>query len=737
MCLSLVILIAISGVIADPVSAFHAALGPGTRKSTTGISLTRSTTRPHWACPAGACEAIINPRPVRAQGGFALPGKQALLEGSGELGGYDPKDLQSAYNIPSGVATTQTIALVDAFGYPNAESDLAKYRERYGLAPCTKANGCFRRVNESGEEANYPKANSLTQEEGWQGESALDLDMASAACPECHLVLVESNRESVRDLSEANIAAFKLGATEISNSWGLAENDSECGLLGCSEYREHFHHPGVVTTAAAGDTGYADEYSRGASPEFPASSPYVVAVGGTSLHKATNARGWSENVWNEPLHAVGTGSGCSLFEPKSSWQTDAACTNRTDNDVAAVAAVATPVSMYITPEGWAVAGGTSASAPLVAGIMAHASESTRSLEGGYAFYQDPGSLFDVTSGNNGSCTPPALDEYLCNAGMGYDGPSGLGTPDGVPTVQPLAVTAVEPHEGPEAGLTSVTITGSSFTGATAVKFGSAAATSFTVSSSGQIRASSPAGSGTVDVTVTTPAGTSANNPADKFTYIKQPAPAISGINPSSGPAAGGTKLTITGSNFTGATAVKFGSAAATSFTVSSSGQITATSPAGSGTVDVTVTTPAGTSATRLADWFTYLHAAATCALRPQSVRFGVGESSKKGKQGNRRKAGTVALIAICNQNDNGSLNGAIRLVGKKGKHGKQRTKVFQLGAVHAALKAGVATGVKMQLPAALVLAVRPGTKGSAAFTLTASNANGTSGATARIPSLKL
>ena len=650
MCLSLVILIAISGVIADPVSAFHAALGPGTRKSATGISLTRSTTRPHWACPAGACEAIINPRPVRAQGGFALPGKQALLEGSGELGGYDPKDLQSAYNIPSGVATTQTIALVDAFGYPNAESDLAKYRERYGLAPCTKANGCFRRVNESGEEANYPKANSLTQEEGWQGESALDLDMASAACPECHLVLVESNRESVRDLSEANIAAFKLGATEISNSWGLAENDPECGLVGCSEYREHFHHPGVVTTAAAGDTGYADEYSRGASPEFPASSPYVVAVGGTSLHKATNARGWSENVWNEPLHAVGTGSGCSLFEPKSSWQTDAACTNRTDNDVAAVAAVATPVSMYITPEGWAVAGGTSASAPLVAGIMAHASESTRSLEGGYAFYQDPGSLFDVTSGNNGSCTPPALDEYLCNAGMGYDGPSGLGTPDGVPTVQPLAVTAVEPHEGPEAGLTSVTITGSNFTGATAVKFGSAAATSFTVSSSGQIRASSPAGSGTVDVTVTT---------------------------------------------------------------------------------------PAGTSATRLGDWFTYLHAAPTCALRPQSDRFGVGESSKKGKQGNHRKAGTVALIAICNQNANGSLNGAIRLVGKKGKHGKQRTKVFQLGAVHAALKAGVATGVKMQLPAALVLAVRPGTKGSAAFTLTASNANGTSGATARIPCLKL
>jgi hypothetical protein len=316
--------------------------------------------------------------------------------------------------------------------------------------------------------------------------------------------------------------------------------------------------------------------------------------------------------------------------------------------------------MYITPEGWAVAGGTSASAPLVAGIMAHASESTRSLEGGYAFYQDPGSLFDVTSGNNGSCTPPVLDEYLCNAGIGYDGPSGMGTPDGIPTVQPLAVTAVE-----------------------------------------------------------------------------QPAPAISGISPSSGRAGGGTKLTITGSNFTGATAVKFGSTAATTFTVSSSRQINATSPPGSGTVDVTVTTPAGTTTAGPADWFTYLQPASTCALRPQSDAVAVGQSSKKGKHGNHRKAGTVALIAICNQNANGTLNGAVRLLGKKRKHGKQWTKVFQLGTVHAALKAGGATVLKMQLPAALVLAVKPGTKGSAAFTLTASNANGTSDATARIPSLKL
>jgi hypothetical protein len=393
-------------------------------------------------------------------GGNVLPDNRRLLEGGGEGGGYDPQDLRSAYNIPSGVGTTQTIALVDAFGYPNAESDLTTYRERYGLTPCTRGNGCFKKVNENGEEANYPKANSPEEEQAWEAESALDLDMASAACPECHIVLVQSSTESVRDLSEANITAVKLGATEISNSWGLTEKDPLCGIDGCAVYGESFHHPGVVTAAAAGDAGYDDEHFHGAAPEFPASSPYVVAVGGTSLHKAEDARGWSESVWDEPIQGAATGSGCSLFEPKPSWQTDAACTGRTDNDVAAVAASATPVSVYSTaippPEGpWALLGGTSVSSPLIAGIMAHASESARSLEGGYAFYQDPSSLFDVTTGNNGSCTPPFLQEYLCTAGVGYDGPSGMGTPDGVPVVQPLARTSSAGTSQPAPSVTGV------------------------------------------------------------------------------------------------------------------------------------------------------------------------------------------------------------------------------------------------------------------------------------------
>ncbi len=398
------------------------------------ISLTPSTTKPYWACPEGPCEAIIDPQPVRVPGGYALPAGGPLLEGGGVGGGYDPQDLQSAYKIPTSIEETQTIALVDAYGYASAESDLATYRKQYGLTPCTKANGCFKKVNESGEEANYPPPNS-----GWQVETALDLAMASAACTNpanCHILLVEATTASLENLGQSVNEAAKLGATEISNSYGLPEQ--LCGI-GCTPIsEEYYNHPGVVVTVSSGDNGYDNHLSecevKGklcASPNFPATSPYVVAVGGTSLHKASNSRGWSEEVWTE------AGSGCSKFEPKPAWQTDTGCAKRTDNDVAAVADSTTPVSVYANGS-WYLVGGTSASSPLVAGIEAHASKYTRSL-GAHAFYKYPGSLFDVTTGSNGTCTPPAEDEYFCHAEVGYDGPTGLGTPDGVPAAPPPTV----------------------------------------------------------------------------------------------------------------------------------------------------------------------------------------------------------------------------------------------------------------------------------------------------------
>jgi IPT/TIG domain/Subtilase family len=476
------------------------------------IALRPSKSKPHWACGHGPCEAIVDPPPVHRGAHFALPGRGPLLEGSGEKGGYDAQDLEAAYKIPLSGGSTQTIALVDAYGYSAAEPDLAKYRTRYGLPPCTKANGCFRKVNQRGEEGNYPGEG--TRE--WLPETALDLEMASAACPECHILLVQASGEFAAETAESVNTAARLGANEISNSYGYAEIYKPwCGTTGCAQYSSDYDHPGVVVLASSGDSGYDDQDWGFATPNFPATSPYVVAVGGTSLQKAANARGWSEAVWGEASY--GSGSGCSNFEAKPSWQTDTACAKRMDNDIAAVGACATPVSVYSSyfSGGWEDLCGTSVSTPLAAGIVAHESEEVRNL-GPQAFYQSLVTLVDVTEGSNGTCTPPSEDEYFCHAIAGYDGPTGLGAPLG-PAAGPT-LTRVEPSEGPPAGGTSVTITGTNFIGVSAVKFGSNNATEFTVNSSTSITATSPAGSGSVDVQVTTPEGTSAANTGDRFSY---------------------------------------------------------------------------------------------------------------------------------------------------------------------------------------------------------------------------
>ncbi|MFA4849293.1 MAG: IPT/TIG domain-containing protein [Methanoregula sp.] len=191
-----------------------------------------------------------------------------------------------------------------------------------------------------------------------------------------------------------------------------------------------------------------------------------------------------------------------------------------------------------------------------------------------------------------------------NRDLKYTAGTGHSTSPTAPTV-----TGISPTSGPDIGGTVVTVSGTGFTGATGVKFGTTAGTSLTVNSATQITITSPAGAaGTVNVTVTTPAGTSATSPADEFTYTKTTsAPIVTGISPTSGPLAGGTVVTVTGTGFTGATAVTFGTTAGTSLNVNSATQITITSPAGAaGTVNVTVTTPAGTSATSPADEFTYI-----------------------------------------------------------------------------------------------------------------------------------
>jgi hypothetical protein len=336
-------------------------------------------------------------------------------------GGYDPADLRSAYDLPSESAGSgQTVAIVDAYDDPNAESDLAVYRSRYGIPACTSASGCFRKVNQTGG-TSYPRA-----EPGWAVEISLDLDMVSAACPNCHILLVEASNNSDSNLDTAEDEAVTLGATEVSNSWAGPE------FAGESSDDSFFDHPGIPITVAAGDEGYGAQY--------PSASPDVIAVGGTALTRASNARGWSETAWS------GTGSGCSAYEPKPAWQTDKGCANRTDNDVAAVASTETPVSIadsyrlpreFSVPEaGWTLVGGTSVASPLVAGTMALADAYTRSFPGAEALYEEAaqngtGVLDNVTSGSNGSC-----GTYLCEAGPGYNGPTGLGSMSGAPLVLP-------------------------------------------------------------------------------------------------------------------------------------------------------------------------------------------------------------------------------------------------------------------------------------------------------------
>ncbi len=314
--------------------------------------------------------------------------------------GYGPSDLQSAYKLASSTAGVgQTVAIVDAFDDPNAESDLGVYRSTFGLPACTTANGCFRKVNQNGG-TSYPRRSS-----SWSEEISLDLDMVSAICPNCHILLVEASSNSFTNLAAAVDEAAKLGANEISNSYGGSEYSGE------TSDQSHYNHPGIAVTVSSGDGGYG--------VDFPASSQYVTAVGGTHLVTASNTRGWSETVWS------GAGSGCSAYIGKPSWQNDTRCSMRTVADVAADADPNTGVAVYdtLSEPGWLVFGGTSVASPIIASVYALAGNASSVSYGSYS-YSHTSSLFDVTSGSNGSC-----GSYLCTGGVGYDGPTGNGTPD--------------------------------------------------------------------------------------------------------------------------------------------------------------------------------------------------------------------------------------------------------------------------------------------------------------------
>ncbi|HEX4207293.1 MAG TPA: S8 family serine peptidase [Ktedonobacteraceae bacterium] len=324
--------------------------------------------------------------------------------GSNTPSGLAPSDLRSAYKLPTTSAGHgQTIAIVNTYDNPRAEADMAVYRSHFGLPACTSANACFRKVDQNGT-SRYPRPDAA-----WAQESAIDLDMVSAICPHCHILLVEASIASAKSLSSAVNTAVRLGATIVSNSYGIEEVPAEVS------YAPYFNHPGVIITASTGDTGYGTE--------FPAVYNSVVSVGGTTLSRSNNARGWNETAWNS------TGSGCSQYISKPGWQSDTGCSKRSIADVAAVADPATGVAVYDTYDkagGWLLFGGTSVATPIIASTYALAGNAAR-INAASSLYSHPDKLFHVTRGNNGTCNTA----YLCNAAPGYNGPTGLGTPDGV------------------------------------------------------------------------------------------------------------------------------------------------------------------------------------------------------------------------------------------------------------------------------------------------------------------
>jgi subtilase family serine protease len=292
--------------------------------------------------------------------------------------GYHPNQIRSAYGLVS--SKKSTVAIVDAYDDPFAESDLAVYRTAFGLGSCSAANGCLRVVNEEGVAGSYPQTNAA-----WDQEIALDLDMVSAVCPNCSIILVEANSASIPDLATSVDTAVAMGAKEVSNSYYTPEWSGELA------YDKHYHHPGVAITVSSGDQPAA---------YYPATSRYVTAVGGTSLPSASGG----ETPWKY------AGSGCSAYEALPEFQKHVApCHTRGVVDVSAVADPQTGVAMFSTlAGGWVVAGGTSVGAPVLAAA--------------YALSGNP-------QGPDYSYAHPSGFHRLSS--RGYALATGLGSPDGL------------------------------------------------------------------------------------------------------------------------------------------------------------------------------------------------------------------------------------------------------------------------------------------------------------------
>jgi Putative Ig domain len=425
-----------------------AASGPAATASVTSSPAhgLRFVARPHAVkLPAGqrlicgqpsvpgqmACQAVVG-----SSSGTAAPAVAGV-----PAHGYSPASLRSAYGLTSASlhrGSGETVAIVDAYNEPDLARNLASYRSHFHLPACKEASHCLRIVNQNGKTRALPKINA-----SWGVEESLDLDMVSAICPRCRILLVEAASSFTSDLGKAENTAVRMGARFVSNSWSGSE------FVGQDSYNKDFNHPGDAIVFASGDYGYGALY--------PTDTQYVTAVGGTSLvQRRSGRRAWTESAWGSTTSRDGgTGSGCSTLEAKPSWQraddsSPKGCLNRTENDVAADASYGTGVAVYDTYQtgaGSAIfkVGGTSVATPIITAVYALAGNPAKGTYPASYLYRHTSDFNDVTTGLNGVCEPDR--QYLCHARRGYDGPTGLGTPKGTSGFSSrgsLPVTVLDP-----------------------------------------------------------------------------------------------------------------------------------------------------------------------------------------------------------------------------------------------------------------------------------------------------
>ncbi len=593
--------------------ATPAAAGTG-RHSTRIERVCRAPRRGRAACmaerliPASLTPADLHASALR-DSADARRGVRPEVTYSSPWPGYlTPALLHEAYALPTETPASagQTIAVIDAYNDPTAEADLGVFDSQFGLPACTSANGCFRKVNQEGNASPLPPT-----EGGWASEISIDVQMAHTICQSCHVLLVETEGEEFSQLGAGVNAAVSAGATEISNSYGGGEEAGDSTLAAT-----YYAHPETVITASSGDCGYLNEecahYPRSAN--FPADSPDVVAVGGTSL---TEDRGvWTSTVWEDG------GSGCSAVFSAPLWQQQAAnfaatgCADgRSVADVAAVGDPNTGVDIYdSTPEGhgaptgWGVWGGTSVASPILAAEYA--------LAGGahavsfpaatlYSHLGQTGALYDVIAGSNGSSCGSATS---CHAAAGFDGPTGVGSPIGLsafstagsPTeISPPSIAGAA-EQGQQLSVVAGEWTNSPTSESYQWERCNSAGTACKAIADATARTYTPAAADVgstlrVQETVDNAAGYGGPATSAASSVIVSDVPAITSFSPTSAPT--GSEVEITGSALAAATSVSVDSLPS-AFTVVSPEEVEVTIPNGIRSGRISLTTPVATATTR-------------------------------------------------------------------------------------------------------------------------------------------